>query len=393
MTVVIICMARPNDNYMVNFKREKTVLTSYHFEQIQRQNSRKMELVRTFLTKMGLGVDQDVEFFVVAFSNHQVVATGGIAGNTLKSIAVDERFQGMGLSTSLLSELVTMAYDAGRYNLFIYTKPDNYRRFREAGFYMLASVKDRVVLLENSKHRLSDYCYELSQYKKEGEAIGSIVMNANPFTNGHRYLVEHAASQCDWVHLFVVKEDRSFFSYQDRLHMIRAGLKDLKNVIIHEGSDYIISRATFPSYFLKDEGVINYCHTAMDLKIFRSHIAPALGITHRFVGTEPICAVTRFYNQQMQQWLTTPTLECRPIVLSEIPRVELESANLPVSASLVRNLLFDNQWDMIEKLVPKTTFIHLKQLFDLETSPYQVKRKAMSIVKQAQIPVEAETNH
>jgi [citrate (pro-3S)-lyase] ligase len=79
--------------------------------------------------------------------------------------------------------------------------------------------------------------------------------------------------------------------------------------------------------------------------------------------------------------------------LSEIPRVELESANLPVSASLVRNLLFDNQWDMIEKLVPKTTFMHLKQLFDLETSPYQVKRKAMSIVKQAQIPVEAETNH
>ncbi|MGX1926846.1 [citrate (pro-3S)-lyase] ligase [Vibrio sp. NH-7] len=362
------------------------MLMSYRFEQIQRQNSRKMGAVREFLTKMGLGVDQDVEFFVVAYSSHTIIATGGLAGNTLKSIAVDESVQGQGLSTSLLSELVTMAYDMGRYNLFIYTKPDNYRLFKQAGFYKLASVKNRVILLENSRHRLTDYCDELRAFKREGETIGSIVMNANPFTNGHRYLVEHAASQCDWVHLFVVKEDRSFFTYQDRLLMIKAGLRDLPNVIVHEGSDYIISRATFPSYFLKDEGVINYCHTAMDLQIFRSHIAPALGITHRFVGTEPICAVTRFYNQQMQQWLSTPILQDAPITLSEIPRVECE--NLPVSASLVRNLLFDNQWEMIEKLVPRTTYLHLKQLFDLETSPYQVKRKAMKIVKQAQQPSE-----
>lgn len=355
---------------------------SYRFEQIQRQNSRKMSAVRDFLTKMGLGVDLDVEFFVVAYSYNRIIATGGLAGNTLKSIAVDESVQGQGLSISLLSELVTMAYDLGRYNLFIYTKPDNYRLFKQAGFYKLASVKNRVVLLENSSHRLGDYCDELRAFRREGDRIGSIVMNANPFTNGHRYLVEHAASQCDWVHLYVVKEDRSFFTYQDRLLMIKAGIKDLTNVIIHEGSDYIISRATFPSYFLKDEGVINYCHTAMDLQIFRSHIAPALGITHRFVGTEPICAVTRFYNQQMQQWLTTPILPAAPITLSEIPRIESE--NLPVSASLVRNLLFENQWNSIEKLVPKTTFSYLKHLFDLDTSPYQVKRKAMTIVKQAQ---------
>ncbi|MBA5760739.1 [citrate (pro-3S)-lyase] ligase [Vibrio sp. 404] len=356
------------------------MLTSYYFERIRRQNARKIEPVRAFLSRMGLGIDTDVEFFVVAFSNGQVVATGGLAGNTLKSIAVDEGLQGQGVSTSLISELVKAAYDLGRFNLFIYTKPENYKLFKEAGFYLLASVKNRVVLLENSKSRLREYCYGLSRAKQPGKRVGSIVMNANPFTNGHRHLVERAAKECDWVHLFVVQEDRSFFTYKDRLLMIQAGLKDLNNVIVHQGSDYIISRATFPSYFLKDEGVINYCHTAMDLQIFRTHIAPALGITHRYVGTEPLCKVTNFYNQQMQQWLTTPTLESEPVTLIEIPR--MESNNEPVSASLVRNLLFDNQWSMIEKLVPRTTFLHLKKLFDLETSPYQVKRRAMLVSEQ-----------
>jgi len=338
-----------------------------------------MEKVRAFLSLMGLGVDADVELFVIAYDQDKVVGCGGLAGNTLKSIAVDNAHQGFGLSTTLLTELVTQAYDLGRYNLFIYTKPDNYQMFHNAGFHLLTSVKDRVILLENSKSRLRGYCNQLAQLKQPGEQIGSIVMNANPFTNGHRHLVEHASKQCDWVHLFVVKEDRSFFSYQDRLKMIRAGVADLTNVIIHEGSDYIISRATFPSYFLKDEGVINYCHTAVDLQLFRTYIGPALGITHRYVGTEPICAVTRFYNQQMQQWLATPTLESDPISLVELPRSEC--INQPVSASLVRNLLFDNEWESIAHLVPSTTYNHLKELFSLETSVYQAKRKAMTISK------------
>lgn len=346
-----------------------------------------METVRVFLAKMALGVDSDIELFVIAYHHGKVVACGGLAGNTLKSIAVEESYQGRGLSTSLLTELVTSAYDLGRYNLFIYTKPENYALFRDAGFHLLASVKDRVVLLENSRTRLQQYCYELSRHKTPGDTIGSIVMNANPFTNGHLHLVEHAAKQCDWVHLFVVKEDRSFFSYEDRLTMIKAGLKHMNNVTIHEGSDYIISRATFPSYFLKDEGVINYCHTAMDLQLFRAYIGPALGITHRFVGTEPICAVTRFYNQQMLQWLSTPTLEHQPINLIEIPRVECVS--FPISASLVRNMLFDNHWEMIEKLVPNTTFLHLKKLFELETSAYQVKRRAMTANEQAVLQASA----
>ncbi len=81
-------------------------------------------------------------------------------------------------------------------------------------------------------------------------------MNANPFTLGHRHLVEQAAAQCDALHLFVVREDASFFPFSARLEMVRAGVAHLPNVVVHEGSQYIISRATFPAYFLKETGKV-----------------------------------------------------------------------------------------------------------------------------------------
>ncbi|MDG3085618.1 [citrate (pro-3S)-lyase] ligase [Vibrio hannami] len=363
------------------------MLGTYNFEKVVNGNSRKMEKVRSFLTMMDLGVDVDVEMFIVAYLGYEVVACAGLAGNTIKSVAVDESQQGQGLSTKLLTEIVTLAYDMGRYNLFIYTKPENYQMFHAAGFYLLTSVKDRVILMENSKNRLQKYCNKLAQKRQQGERIGSIVMNANPFTKGHRYLVDKASNECDWLHLFVVKEDSSFFTYTDRVNMIRAGVEEFGNVIVHPGSDYMISRATFPSYFLKDEGVINFAHTAIDLQLFREYLAPALGITHRYVGTEPICKVTRFYNQQMNQWLATPTLESDPIELIEIPRCE--EGDLPISASLVRNLLFQSRWEEIEQIVPITTYTYLKELFEEDSSPYQAKREQAKAKGVPQFSVEA----
>jgi len=359
----------------------------YFFQKVSVSNSKKMARIREFLTEMGLGLDADVELFTVAFQNYKIVGCGALAGNMLKSVAVSESHRGSGLSTKLLTELVTMAYDLGRYNLFIYTKPENYQMFHAAGFYLLASVEDQVILLENSKTHLQNYAKKLAKKKRAGEKIGSIVMNANPFTNGHRYLVEKASRECDWVHLFVVKEDKSFFSYYDRMEMILAGVEGFGNVILHEGSNYMISRATFPSYFLKDEGVINYSHTAIDLQLFRNFIAPPLGVTHRYVGTEPICKVTDFYNQQMQQWLATPSLESTPITFVEIPRQELSEQ--PISASLVRSLLFKNRWEEIERIVPETTYRYLNTLFGEELSVYQTESIPIKVDAKPQLSLSA----
>ena len=125
-----------------------------------------------------------------------------------------------------------------------------------------------MVLMENSATRIQRYASYLTTLRHDGNKIGSIVMNANPFTNGHRYLVQQAAAQCDWLHLFLVKEDTSRFPYEDRLELVRAGTSDIKNLTVHRGSEYIISRATFPCYFIKEQGVVDDCNTEIDLKIF-----------------------------------------------------------------------------------------------------------------------------
>lgn len=102
------------------------------------------------------------------------------------------------------------------------------------------------------------------------------------------------------------------------------GTADIPRLTVHRGSEYIISRATFPCYFIKEQSVINHCYTEIDLKIFRQYLAPAQGVTHRFVGTEPFCRVTAQYNQDMRYWLETPTISAPPIELVEIERLRYQ---------------------------------------------------------------------
>jgi [citrate (pro-3S)-lyase] ligase len=177
-------------------------------------------------------------------------------------------------------------------------------------------------------------------------------MNANPFTLGHRHLVEQAAQQCDVLHLFVVREDASFFPFSARLEMVRAGVAHLPNVIVHEGSQYIISRATFPAYFLKDTGKVQQAWSEIDVLIFRDHIAPALGITHRFIGSEPFCDITRQYNQTLHALLSSR------IDVVEMPRIK--ATGNAISASEVRRLLKTQQFTRIREIVPESTFAHLE---------------------------------
>lgn len=199
-----------------------------------------------------------------------------------------------------------MAYELNRSELFLFTKPQNRLLFSGAGFWPIAQAGQLAVLTENSSERLARFCRQLALYRQPGKTIGAIVMNANPFTLGHRYLVEQAAAACDWLHLFVVKEDASFFSYTDRWALIEQGIAGIDNVTLHSGSAYMISRATFPGYFLKEKGVVDDCHCQIDLQLFREHLAPALGITHRVVGSEPFCPLTCAYNQRMHDILHDP---------------------------------------------------------------------------------------
>ncbi|MCW9527457.1 [citrate (pro-3S)-lyase] ligase [Klebsiella grimontii] len=323
------------------------------------KDPRRREAVDLFLHQHQLSLEADCERVIVAEDQRRIVGCGAIAGCVLKCIAVDPSLQGEGLSLKLLTELMTLAYELGRSELFLFTKPDNAALFSSAGFWPIARAGDQAVLMENSRERLARYCRQLTMYRQPGEKIGAIVMNANPFTLGHRWLVEQAARQCDWLHLFVVKEDASFFSYQDRVALIEQGIAGIANVTLHPGSAYLISRATFPGYFLKDKGVVDDCHCQIDLQLFREHLAPALQITHRFVGSEPLCSLTRNYNLRMKELLEAPG-ETPAIQVVELERVEKDGA--PISASRVRKLYKERQWSAIAPLVPPGTLSFLMQL-------------------------------
>ncbi|EEQ12201.1 [Citrate [pro-3S]-lyase] ligase [Yersinia mollaretii ATCC 43969] len=330
------------------------------FSRINRSDHQQIAEITHFLRANDLNIDTTVDVFITVSRNEKLVACGGIAGNIIKCVAISEEVRGEGLALTLATELVNLAYERHHSHLFIYTKTKNESLFKDCGFYPIASVPGIVVLMENSACRLQRYAKQLSQLRQPGKKIGSIVMNANPFTRGHQYLVRQAAAQCDWLHLFLVKEDNSRFPYDDRLQLVLDGTQDIANLTVHPGSEYMISRATFPCYFIKDQGVADDCYTEIDLKIFRQYLAPALGVTHRFVGTEPFCTVTAKYNRDMGYWLETASLPYPPISLVEIERLKYH--NTAISASWVRKLLAQGDAETIRKLVPPATCHYLQRL-------------------------------
>jgi len=335
---------------------------SFIFSEVPPTSSVRRQKVRDFLHSVSLDMSEDVEIFVVAKEDDRIVACGGLSGRVLKNIALDESLRGEGLALSLMSELLNVAYREGRQDLFLFTKPDYQEVFESCGFKYIEQSKHQVILLENS-YNIDLYKKHLRKYKHTGAVVGSIVMNCNPFTLGHRYLVEQACEHSDWVHLFVVKEDASFFKFEDRLRLIQEGLADIKNLTIHEGSDYIISKATFPTYFIKDKAQIDSIYTELDLNIFRNQLAPQLGITHRYVGNEPLCAVTNEYNQQMKRLLAAPS-EFPPIEVVELGRIEYGGE--PISASRVRTLMQENRLEEIIPLVPPSTYALIEKMMSKE---------------------------
>lgn len=312
----------------------------------------RLSQIRYLLADSGLGLDNDITLFVEAWSGSQLVGCAGLAANVIKCVAVNERLRGQNLSARLLGEVENAALERDYFHLFLCTRPCNRERFARCGFWPIAQSGNNAVLMENTPKGIERYCRSLVAKRQCGEKIGAVVMNANPFTLGHYHLVEQAAMQCDALHLFVVHEDASFFPFSSRLEMVRAGVSHLSNVTVHEGSQYIISRATFPAYFLKETDQVQQAWSEIDVLIFRNYIAPALNITHRFIGSEPFCDITRQYNKTLHDLLTSH------IEVVEIPRIKF--TGIAISASEVRRLLKTQQFSRIREIVPESTFSHLE---------------------------------
>jgi [citrate (pro-3S)-lyase] ligase len=318
---------------------ERNVLLTY--------KSDKEEVV-DFLKRHGLSFEDDIHYTVVIMDNEKMIATGSLNENVLKCIAVDDNYRNMGLMNKVVTHLMYEAYQNNQTHLFVYTKPSNELQFNSLGFYTIEKTED-VLLLENARQGIVDFLKIIQEQKENGVKIASVVVNCNPFTKGHRYLIEKAAKENDWLHVFVVTEDKSVFPLGVRYELVKRGVRDLKNVKVHKGSYYIISAATFPSYFLKEDQDIIRIHARLDLSIFGRYIAKSLGITARYIGEEPYCPVTKKYNKEMKK-----TLPIFGVDVHEMPRKEQDG--VAVSASRVRKLLKEDKLGEIKQIVPNTTY-------------------------------------
>ena len=317
-----------------------------------RLRGRKKEIWKNFLTRAGLEADEGVESTVLVWDGDALIATGSRQGNILKCIAVEESRQGEGLTATVLTALQQDAFEMGHRHLFLYTKPKNLQMFASLFFYPVAQTED-VLLMENRRDGIKAFLRNLPAEPTTGK-VGAAVMNCNPFTKGHRYLIETAAKECDRLYVFVLSEDKSQFSAAERLELVKAGTTDLANVTVLPTGPYLISSATFPTYFLKDREAAQTVQCLLDIEIFTKHFVQKFGITHRFVGTEPLSPMTNMYNEALKAHLPSKGVE-----VCEIPR--LQNGQTPISASYVRSLLGTGQPDILRALVPETTFRYLEE--------------------------------
>lgn len=368
---------------------------------------RQRQRIEAFLKRNGLRFDDMHYYAAVTDDDGEMIAGGGLKGNVIKCVAVDDAHKGEAIANTLISHLIAHANEEGHSNVMLFTKPKNRQLFESLSFRLLAEAPEAVLMetgigginntvealkkIREESEKYKEYnkeckennkeCKENSEECKEEEKTnlntstpqhhntttpqhlnpstpqplttttplrGVVVMNCNPFTLGHHYLIEQAAKQVERLFVMVVREDCSLFAYAERKAMVEQGVAHLKNVTVIDGSEYTISQATFPTYFLKRLDDAADTQILLDLDLFRRHIAPALGATVRFVGTEPTDRLTRRYNQLMHEVLTD---------VREISRLEKDGN--AVSASRVRKAMEQGDMSTIRQLVPPTTLPYI----------------------------------
>ena len=326
---------------------------------------RQRRRIEQFLGDNGLRLD-DVDYYatLVDETTDEIVAGGGLKGGVIKCVAVADGHKGEAVANQIVSHLIAQANADGHQCVKLFTKPQNRQMFESMSFRLLAEAP-KAILMETGIGGIKRYSEELESEKGKVKSEksngklhhnnpstpqpimpqrGIIIMNCNPFTLGHRYLIEQAAQQVETLYILVVREDCSMFSYDERKAIISRGVAHLDNVVVCDGSEYSISATTFPTYFLKCLSDASDTQMTLDIDLYRRHIAPALGATVRFVGTEPDDPLTRRYNELMKSMLPD---------VREVAR--LEKNGVVVSASRVRKAIVENHLAQAARLVPPTT--------------------------------------
>ncbi len=286
-----------------------------------------------FLEANGLTMPSTLEFMAALVDDEErILATAALENNIIKCVAVSPTLQGEDAAARVVSHIVNKALDQGADNLFVFTKPQYEDIFASLGFKTTAHADD-AVLLQSNPRSLTKFTDSLRKKRRSG-INGAIVMHANPPTRGHKYLIDCARKECEHLYVILLEDNPStFISIDERAKTLSDIILHTSDVTILSGGDYTISSATFPDYFIKTVGERTRAYAQIDAEIFARHIAPALGVTKRFLGTEPTDSLTSIYND-----ILSSVLPAHGIEVGIYERMRTDDTH-PVSASSLRKHL------------------------------------------------------
>ena len=304
--------------------------------------------IKEFLKANDLNYEDNITKSFYIEENELVVASVSIFNNVIKCFAVSKEYRSENYGGILISNVINYFYENKIYHYMVYTKKEYLNTFINLGFNEVVST-DTVVILESGTPSIKEYLVDLKkkiEYKFEANLdncdVASLVMNCNPITEGHLGLIELASKNHQYVIIFLLEEDLSYFSYKERMTLVYLSTMHLSNVIVVPSSSYIVSSLTFPNYFLKNETLKNIEWATTDALIFKNYFMKYLNIKYRYVGTES-SKIMIDYNNALKEILEDKLIEVK----------RFENDEQVISASLVRKYIEEGNIDKALELVPR----------------------------------------
>ena len=316
----------------------------FYVDKLIKGSSSEKALSEFLLDRDVIYEDVDASYIIRDAGN--IIATVSVKKNLIKFFYIDDKYQGEGLAIELINSALEEIIDKGYRSYFVFTKAKNENIFTSLSMDVIEKTED-VILLEGGFFKYADWIETIKKDIDKDE-YNAIVMNANPLTLGHEYLVDKALEDARDLIIFVLEEDASYFSTRDRYELVKKHYHDNNRVRIYKSGPYIISRATFPTYFLKKDTDRLKVYTELDAKIFARRIAKDLNIKKRYFGTEPIDKVTQKYNEMMKKILSEYGIECEFI---ERKTIDGEV----ISASKVREC-YENDFSACKKYLSSDVY-------------------------------------
>ena len=306
--------------------------------------------VKEFLASFDLSYEDSIDKTLYIEDNDKIIATISKEKDIIKCLAISPLYQSENLSSVLVSKILEKMREENIHSYMVFTKAIYENTFINLGFKKLVNTSN-TVMLEGGIDSVEDTINKMkikinAEYGSIDKncKVGAIVMNANPVTLGHQYLIEQSVLENDLTLVFVVEEDNQEFDFQTRYSLVYLTCKKYENVVVLPASKYIVSKSTFPTYFLKED-IVDQEVSLIDGLIFKKYFMEAFNINKRYVGSETKEKMND-YNQTLKS-----VLEDKLVLLDRITENDKV-----ISASYVRSLLKEGNIEEALSFMPKECY-------------------------------------